>query len=468
MRRFLPVLLALILVFSLCLSGCTGTGVDRSKELQAAMKDHDKALSAYFTEDTATFEQVSAFLKEWAGNVGMKVVSDKDTYLVLRNPATEGMKDERTTTLQCNVDPQRIHQDSLLLSTAMACLLGPLRHGKIDLIVTQTDRATDSYIGAEDLGKKNLKKKHLIHMEMGSSAMVYTSGALSMDSQLSCKAKKKEPEYTQAYEIRMTIPKGCRPYIYGKENNVPNPVDTIGGLLASAKSSGRLFEIASFEGSSEDGYLPDTAAAVVVIDENNVEAFTKRFESSFESIEKKFEDLKGREFTYTMTEIALPEKVLKQSVSNNIISLMYTLQTGITKQNEETGEIESASYIRDVSTSDGKFRLTVSMRSLTAAAMNELSGTYHITSGLSDINYEGDKAKVLWKSKKSGRLNEFFLQAVDKKEDTTPVLLAPSECEILDERGKELDMICYRINKDHRGSAIKNILAYMSGEDVPE
>lgn len=468
MRRFLPFLITIVMILGLCLGGCGSPEADRSKELQSAMKDHDKALSAYFTDETTTFSRLSEFLKEWAGTVGLEVVSDKDHYLILRNPATEGMEDEKSTTLQCSVDPLNIHTDSLLLSTAMSALLGPLQHGKIDLIVTQADENTNHYPGAQDLGKKNLKKKRLIHLEMGSSAMVYTSGALAMNSTISCKAKKQDAEYTKAYIITMTIPQGCRPFVYGKGSAVPSPVDTLGDLLASAKSSGRLFEIASFESEGEDGYLPHTATAVVVVEENNAEAFAKRFDSSFESVEERFEDLKGRDFTYTMTETETPEKVLKPSVSNSIVSLMYTLRTGIIDQNQETGEVESASYIRDVSTTDGRFTLSVGMRSLTAAAMNELSGTYYITSGLSDFDYESDTAVTLWKSKKNSRLNEFFLEAVDKDKDATPVLLAPSECEILHQRGKNLNMICYRINRDHRGTAIKNILAYMSGEDAPK
>jgi|GEM_PF-1196927 len=480
MRRILPLFCSIILILGL-LAGCDGGEVDRAKELESAMKAGDKELSAAFLENASSFEEVSSYLKEWAAKAGLEIAADKDHYLIIRNPATEGLEDSEPTTLQVHVDPLHIRKDLDLLSLGMACVLGPVSHGKILLMVTENDEE-DLFIGARTLKKKNITDRHIIHMETGKSAMVYTSGAFAMDSKLHCKAPTRKPEYNKAYRISFSIPEHSDPYNFEKGESYPNPVEVIGNLLASAKSSGRLFEISSFESESEDGFLPHKATATVVIDENNVENFEKRFETSFESMEKKFNEIeKARKkrdsrsdteddplFSFTMTEMDLPGKVLKQSASDNIISLMYTLQTGIVSQNEESGEIESLSYIQGISTKNGSFDLDVRLRALDQTILEELSNTYLVTSGLCDVDYETGEASAIWNSKEKAPMGDFFFRAVDLDKDPSPVNLSRTECDVLGKRGKNLDMIFYRVNSDHRNTAIKNILAFIAGEDVPE
>lgn len=480
-KQLLALSAALILVFTMILAGCGPGEVDRYKELQSAMKTSDMELSAAFLENASSFEEVSGVLKIWAVNAGLEVTSEKEHYMIIRNPATEGFKDAPKTTLQCHVDPKHIRKDIDLLSLSMACLLGPIEHGRISLMVTEDDEE-DLFGGAATVKKKSLKKNHLIHLETDDSAMVYTSGAVAATGHMTCKASKAEPEYTEAFEIAMTIPQHADPFAFDKENSNPNPVETIGNLLASAKSSGRLFEIASFTSETEEGFLPHSAKAIVVIDENNVEAFTKKFDSSFENVEKKYKDKEKEKkqkngdepqsdeplFTYTMNPVELPEKVLKQKAADNIVSLMYTLQTGINEQNEETGEIMTVSYISGISTNGGTVSLNVRMRSKTEEALQTLSGTNQVISGLCDVSYRESDPAVIWASDPEGHLADFFFRAVDAEKDTMPVLLARSEADILGARGENLDMIYYRVNKNHRNKAIKNILAFMSGEDVPE
>ena len=481
MKRFLALFCTLIMVVGL-FCGCDGEEVDRSKELQSAMKANDKELSATFLENASSFDEVSEYLKTWAEKAGLEIAAEKDHYIIIRNPATAGYEDADPTTLQCHVDPLHLRKDLDLLSMSMACLLGPMQHGKILLMVTENDEE-DLFTGAQTLKKKNITDRHIIHLEMAGSAMVYTSGAYGMSSNLTCKAPRREPEYTRAYTIDFSIPRHADPYAFDKANNYPNPIETIGNLLASAKSSGRLFEIASFESESESGFLPHRATAVVVIDENNVENFQKRFDTSFETIEKRFSNIeKERDdkqstsqdgddeplFKFTMTETDLPRTVLKQKGSDNIISLMYTLQTGIVGQNEESGELESLAYIKRISTKNGRFDLNVRMRADTEAALTELSNTYLITSGLCDVVYDPGKAVRLWSAREDGPLADFFYRAVDLEKEQAPINLGRTECDVLGRRGKNLDLVFYRVNSDHRNAAIKNILAYLSGEDVPE
>ncbi len=482
MKRFSAICIPIIMILGLFLSGCSGSELDRGKELQSAMKRNDIDLSAAFLENAASFQDVSAFIKEWAGNAGLEIAAERDHYIIVRNPATDGFEDQEATTLQCHVDPVHIRKDLDLLSLSMACLLGPVQHGTIRLIVTENDEM-DNFIGAQSLRTKSITDRHFIHMELGKSAMVYTSGSTYMPATLNCSAPRKKPEYTNAYTIDFTIPKRLNPYAFDKASSYPNPVEVIGNLLASAKSSGRLFEIASFTSESEDGYIPHRATAVVVIDDNNVESFLKRTESTQESMEKKFKELQKAQdkkntgeteveeeplYSFNVTETALPANVLAQKGSDNIISLLYTLQTGIVSQSEENGDIQAVSYIQSISTAKNNFNLNIKIRGMDETVIKEISDTYLVTSGLCDVEYKPGKTTKMWSSNQPGNLSDFFFEAVDKEKESAPITLSRTECDIFGTRGENLDMILYRVNKDHRNTAIKYILAYLAGEDVPE
>ena len=91
------------------------------------------------------------------------------------------------------------------------------------------------------------------------------------------------------------------------DTHYPNPVETIGSLLATEKSSGNLFQLVSFDCKVDNGYTPGSATAVVVIDDNDVESFTKKFDKSNESMKKKFDKLEDHYvYTLSLIHICLP------------------------------------------------------------------------------------------------------------------------------------------------------------------
>lgn len=468
MRRFLSFFIIFIMCFATILCGCSSNQIDREKELKQAMDTCDNQWSQAFPTGSTTFQQLSNHIAGWGSNAGLKVTKEAKHYIVLTNPATKGYKKTPSVTIAIAVDPAKLRSQVSMLSLGMTSVLGPMEHGKIRLIVTE---ATDTeYPGAASINPKYLKCDHFIYLYKGGSDIVYTTGPLAGQGKLSCKARRTEPKYTNAFEISLQIPQQLDPYSFEKESSMPNPINVIGDLLASAKSSGRLFEIASFSAEDNGVFLPSSAKAVVVIDDNNVEAFQKKFDTSFEALTKRFKDVEVNQdeegnpiepLVYTMQPCDLPEKVLRSSASNNIISLMYTLQTGIHLQDEDSGAITAASYIRSVSTKDGRFSLIMDMRSRNTAGMEEMSGNYLITSGLCDVHYSSSEPKRLWACEKDSSLAAWFIATVnDENEDTS--VLQSSACDIFYAKRNGLDIIAYRYDKDHRGNAMGNILSYLT------
>lgn len=478
MRRFFTVFITLILLSGFFLFGCSEEQIDRGKELRPVMETCDSKWTLDFPDGTASFKQVADYIARWGENAGLKITKKADHYIVLTNPATNGMKKEPSVTLSVSVDPAKLRSDGPQLSLGMASVLGPLQHGRLRLIITET--SDQLYPGAEELAPKYLKCDHFINLCMSNSDKIYTAGPMSSTGLLTCAAKRISPEYTNAFRISIHIPDGIDPYVYDKEHSLPNPVNVIGDLLASAKSSGRLFEIASFTAKENGSFLPTDAKAVVVIDDNNVEAFQTRFEKSYEAFADRFDDLElepGSEkaendktagdedtppaFTYTMEPVEVPSKVLKQNASDNIISLMYTLQTGIHLQDEASGDLTAASYIRSLSTKDGKLRLVLDMRSRDIGSMEEMSGNYLITSGLCDVDYEDSTPQRVWTCKDDSSLAAWFIASVNEDETDTTCMQS-SECDVFYAARKNLDIISYHFKKDHRPDVLENLLAYMT------
>ena len=470
----------MLLLSSLFLCSCSEEQIDRGQELRPVMETCDSKLTLDFPGGTATFKQVADYMGRWAENAGLDVTKKADHYIVLTNPATRGMKKEPSVTMSVALDPSDLRGDGPQVSLGMASLLGPLQHGRLRLIVTE---ATDNlYPGAEELNPKYLKCDHFINLCQGGSDAIYTAGPMISTGTLTCSARKTAPEYGNAFRISIHIPDGIDPYVFDKEHSLPNPVNVIGDLLASAKSSGRLFEIASFSAKANGSFLPTDAKAVVVIDDNNVEAFQKRFDQSYEAFEKRFgqleaaseeeeKDAKAEEaaaepaptFTYTMEPVEVPSRVLKQGASNNIISLMYTLQTGIQLQDEASGDLTAASYIRSLSTKGGKFRLELDMRSRDQGSMDEMTGNYLITSGLCDVDYENTEPRRIWTCQEDSSLAAWFIASVNEDaEDIDTTCMVSSECDLFYAAKDDLDIISYHFKKDHRPEVLDNLLAYMT------
>lgn len=471
MKRFLTVFIIMALALAFFLCGCGEEEVDRSQELKDTMSQCDAAWDESFPSDSESeisFTKIADHIAVWCANNGLEVTEKADHYVVLTNSATKGKKDAPSFTICCPVDPAELDDTKSQLSLAMTGVLGPKDHGRLRLIVTES--LDGEYPGAEQLDSKYKDCDHFIYLYKGGSDSVYTAGPLSSECRLSCDSDRTEPSYTNAYKITVSIPDHLDPYTYDKEKTLPNPINVLGDLLASAKSSGRLFEIASFSSKQTDEFLPRKASVTVVIDSNNVEAFQKRFDKSFDAFEDRFGELEQEEnedgtpaetFTYTMEETDMPDSVLGQSACDNIISLMYTLQTGIHLQDEESNAINAASYIRSVRTKDGKFSLVMDMRSRDSESMEEMSGNYLITSGLCDVKYKSEDARRLWSSAKDSSLAAWFLAAAKGSDsDAETIRLQSSECDVLYKDSDKVDMVAYRYDSNLRDAALTNLIDY--------
>lgn len=455
-RVFLFFILA-VFVISTVLTGCSSSEeVDRKEELTKSMESTYDDLTSTFSGATGQYDLVAEYLKSWANKNEVSIAANEAHYMVIINPATEGYEDEKSTVLQCAVETDNFASSLQTLAISLTCLLGPETHGKITLIVTENNNG--EYLGAASADPVYYQCDNFINMQHNDDVQLFTSGSYAGSAVMTSDIALTSPSYSHAYAITMTTA-GHHDSFDFDGTRYPNPVEVIGSLLASEKSNGELFQLASFECEAADGYVPVSATAVVVIDSNDVESFSKRFRSSYRNMRDRFEKLEDN-FVYTMTETAMPASVMTNETSDNIISLMYTLKTGIYLQDEDSGDVISASAISHVTTADQKFRLTMRSKSTDESVLAEMSEVFLTTSGLCDIQYTPTETSITWPSADNKKLARFFTDALGAKESIFDTTLESGECDIFAAKAP-LNMVSYRCNIHHGEAALSNMLNFL-------
>ena len=457
MKRLLFLIISFIFVVSFTLSGCSDP--DRKGELREFLGANEDAYEEAFAEEECDFSAFADYMKQWAEANSVDVAFEGEHSIVLKNKATAGFESEPSCVLMCGFDSTDAPSSKAIIATSQTTLLGPAEHGDITLAITE--RVGAHLIGIEELPSKYLACDNLISLNTGNNNNILTSGPVAASCSFRNTGKMTETTYAQAFAITMTMPEYTDPFDFVKGNNYPNPINTIGSFLASSKSSGKLFDIASFESKSNKGYTPYYAKAVIVVDGNNIESFNSRFEKSYDNMKDKFEDLEA-EFEYTMEETDMPEKVLSEDVSDNLISLMYTLNTGVCLQDEESGLIYAASYLKSVSTKKGNLALKMGIRARGESYLDSLSAEYETTAGLCSTEYDFDKKGRLWSTDEKSSLVKYFTNCVPPQEQAeSAVSLRNYENDLIAEDLPDQDMIIYTFEKGDRKTVLENIIDFL-------
>lgn len=459
MKRFFPIfLLSALTVVFLLFAGCSTQEQNEKLTVKESISACYEALLQHTSQDDSGFQQVSHYLSSWAEENDIDVKTSNDKYIVLSKAASVGYEDAETFTLHTEIclDSQEEKEKSMeTVASLMTALYSAENHGTLKGIVTLEKNGRAA--GASVLSDKYAKGDNFIHMQYSGKTKLYNSVATSSEVMASCDLHMESPQYTKAYKI---VLEGT-PYksAYKYRSDYPNAIKTIGDLLASCQSSSVLFELASFKGGNRQhpDLYPAKATAVIVLQENDVESFTKRFEKSYEKVEEYYNELE-EPFQYTMTETKLPKKVISREDSGNIVSLMYTIINGTYLKSDE-GKVMAVSNIGHISTGDRQFRLTIHARSLENTLMDEMHTIIRTTCGLCDIKYRKLSSSPLWYSAPDTPL----IQALSTELKTEPSgTLEDEAASVFLRKNPELNLAIWGTDKKDAAKNLPSLLEYMS------
>ena len=398
MKKYILTIIPLILISVLFLSGCSLGEMSRENELKSSLESTYEELTSTFSGDSGQYSLVSEYLKSWAKKNSIEIADSGSSYTILSNPATTGFENSEPTVLQCSIRTDDFKNSMQSLAISLTSLLGPEIHGNISLIVTEVDHG--EFTGASAADPKYYSSGSFINIDNSDDIELVRAGSYEMDSTMTASLSTSASSYTHAYTITMSISGYHDPFSF--ENHYPNPVETIGSLLATEKSSGKLFDLASFECESADGYTPTSATAVVVVNDNDISIYL---------------------------------------------------------QDEDTGEIISASDISYVSTSGGTFTLKMRSRSTDKATLSDMSAEFLTTSGLSDISYSVTDPHMTWSSDSKNGASAFLADALGTNDSITENTLESSDLDVFASKA-DINAVSYRCSLTHREAALMNLLHY--------
>ena len=460
MKRFFPVIIALILVCSMIFTGC-GSSENTDVSAKDTLSLNQDYLQISYTEETAdndlyTYDKFKNTIIKWASENNINVDTDADTYLVLSKSAAGESKNAESFTFHTSVDFSSETAAANSISTAaivMTAIGNAANHGPLSAIFTSVKNGRP--VGAADVDPEYLDYDNFIDITYSKDTVLCNTIAANSDMVAVKSLDITSPTYSKAYKISFKGVTGQSAYT--NHGTYPNPIKTIGDLLAACQTSTILFELAAFDGGLYSDTIPGNVAATIVLHENDVESFTKKFNNSFEKVEEQYKDANST-FEYVMTPVNLPAQVISKEDTENIVSLMYTMING-SYLRDEKDETVAVSNIGKITTKNGKFQLNINAKSLNDATMIELESVVKTICGLSDIKYKKLNGSTVWINEPETPLVANMADMLDTKGSSTLEMRHASK---FISANKDINMVSWGTNSNDADKDLEKILEYMA------
>ncbi len=463
MKRFFPVVISVILMCSMLFTGCN-SNEEAAVSAKDAITINHEYLTDYYASDSEsakqyTFKEFSGIIAAWATENNINVEKASDTFIVLSKDAAGEIKNVESFTFHTAIDfsnDESIKNSFESAAAVMTGISGPQNHGDISAVFTLIKNGQP--VGAKNLNSEYLSHDNFIDITYSKDSVLYNTFAASSNMTAIKSLDITDPTYTKAYRIEF---KGVtNRSAYKNRGTYPNPIKTIGDLLASCQTSTVLFELAAFEGGSYSDQIPGKVSATIVIHENDVESFTKKFNNSYDKVKKMYADVNDENITfeYTMTPVDLPSRVICKEDTENIVSLMYTMING-TYLRDENDEVTAFSNIGKITTKNNQFKLNINAKSLNNETMTELEGVVKTICGLSNIKYKKISSSSVWSNDPKTPLVVNLADALNT--DCSSILEMKHASEFT-AANKDINLVSWGTNTDDASKDFKKIFEYMA------
>ena len=468
MKRFFPIIISVVLLCSIVFTGCSS-----SENTQTSPEDALTANHELFTgndsesEINMDNEKFTSIITEWAEKNSIEVTHSDENYIVLSKDNSGELKNVESFTFHTFLDFKSESAAKHSMETAavvMTVLETAHNHGPLRGIFTFSENGQPT--GTKVLDTKYLDYDNFIDVTYNKDTTLYTTFPAVSDMSAVKDLELAEPAYTKAYRISFS---GVQDQSAYKNRGVyPNPIKAIGDLLASCQTSTVLFELASFEGGKYTDQIPGKATATIVLHENDVESFTKRFDNSYKKIEDIYKEIDDESITfeYVMEPVDLPSQVICKEDTENIVSLMYTMISGTYLRNEND-EVQAYSNTGCISTENGLFKLDINARSLNDEVMTELEGVVKTICGLSDISYKKNAGTRVWSNPAETPLVSSLSESLNAEASSALEMMYIDE---IINKDPDINLISLGTKLDNADKDLEKVFEYISiaGVDLAE
>ncbi|MDO4860074.1 MAG: hypothetical protein Q4A48_03525 [Bacillota bacterium] len=449
MKKLLYILLVIVLMAGLMsLSACDDNDNDsEDRDIETvAQAEYDTAMGAF--SDARDFDTISSYLKKWAKSNKIEVEEDASSYLVLSLPATEGYEKAQSAVLQMPTGSGSSSVGCQVLSVLLTAAKTSRAHGDVKIIFT--DNSEGDFSGAKKLDRKYLDTDNFINFMYENVPTVYNQGGASSYNRVTKNSYVSDSEHDKAFRVSISgLSGGYAGSTMAAET--PNPLEVISGFLAAAKSDGYVFDLASFRGGVSAATIPKEASAVIVIPSSGVESLKKRFETSHKRFLKNYEETEPTA-EYTLTQVNKPSGVFSDSAKDDIINLMYMLDTGSTQDKE--GNTISLFNIGSVTTKNGNFEAEIALEDTAKENLADMQLSLETSCGLCHMKCDTRSNNEPWITYEESYLVSKLSDLCSTEPKST---IVQNENTIFKKRNKKLALVSFGVNISSAKRSVKVI-----------
>ena len=431
---------------------------------------------------TGHMTAVTEFMKSFGKGLGLETLQDEVGNVLIRKPASPGMEDRKTVTLQSHLDmvPQKnssvAHDfekdpidayiegdwvtarettlgadDGMGAALAMAVLSdNTLRHGPIEALFTIDEE--QSMDGAFGLKPGFLKGKVLLNCDSEKEGELFVgcAGGADVSASLQFKDETDIPEGDVAVRVNLTGLKGGH-----------SGVDIHLGRANANKLMFRFLKeavcdygarLAAVEGGNMRNAIPREACAVVTLPGDNVESFWELVADYQDTYRTEYAGIE--ENIYLSAEMVdLPASLIPEEIQDNLINAVEAAQNGVISMlNDFPGTVETSSNLAIVKAANGTIEIKCLVRSSSESRKYALCSSLDSVFSLAGFKVEESGSYNGWQP----NINSPILNVMKStyrdmfgKDPEVKVMHAGLECGIIQGAYPEMDMVSIGPDLEH-------------------
>lgn len=348
-------------------------------------------------------DKIRAYLMQWAQDHGLEHFTDNAGNVIIRKPASAGMEDHKTVTMEAHMDmvPQKVQDsnhnfltdpidtyidgdwvkargttlgsdDGIGVATALAVFEDAnLKHGPLEAIFT-VDEETCMY-GVNNLKPDTLKGDILLNLDNETEGEFVIGSAGGMDVVANLEYTEQAPE-AGSVSLKLSL-SGLKGGHSGLEINEgrANANKLLANIAREALDKG--FDLSEWDGGNMRNAIPSFGYLVLTVADGqqaDVEALAAKWQATYR------EEYKGIEEGITIKVEALPaaQNIIPRPVADGITNAVLAAHVGVYRYIPSIPDIvETSCNLGIVKAANGKAEADVLVRSSMDSKLDELASS---------------------------------------------------------------------------------------------
>lgn len=425
-------------------------------------------------------KKISDYLANLGRQFGLETIQDESLNVIIKKPGTKGYENSPTVILQGHMDmvcekDEGVEHDftkdpiklkvegdyikaegttlgadnGIAVAMALAILESKdIAHPPLEVLVTSSEET--GMDGAKGLDPQNLSGRILINIDAEEEGAVLVSCAGGENNKVTIPVEWEAlKEGGKPYLIRTKGLQGGHSGIdINKGRGNANKIIT--RILAFIKDECDI-KLARIEGGSKTNAIPRNAEALIVLKDEDEEAFFQAIEALEEQIKK---ELGNGDPDFQLEVEKLDEKVervLTENSFNKVVAALTLIPTGVNTMSKDIeGLVESSNNMAIVKMDEDKVIVESALRSSVESLKRTTAMKIKAVAEIIGGKYERYNEYPAWEFKEKSKIRDLFKKVYREtfgEELRVEAIHAGLECGLFDEKfGGTLDMISFGPN----------------------